>query len=141
MAQKQFDKVADILDLDQRDPRPPAASRCASTTSPSPSAWTTGSVKVFRGFRVPAQRRPRPLQGRHPLPPAGDDRHRPGPGHVDDLEVRRRRHPARRRQGRRHLRPARPQPRASRSGSAAAGSAPGRQERRPPAATSPPPTS
>ncbi len=44
-------------------------------------------------------------------------------GDVDDLEVRRRRHPARRRQGRRHLRPAQPERSASRSRSAAAGCA------------------
>ena len=61
-----------------------------------------------------AQRRARPLEGRHPLPPAGDARHRPRPRHLDDLEVRGRGHPARRRQGRRHLRP--PPPLAARAG-------------------------
>ena len=49
----------------------------------------------------PAQRRPRSLQGRHPLPPRG--RHRRGPRARldDDLEDRDRRRPLRRRQGRR----------------------------------------
>ncbi len=109
MAQKQFDGVADLLELDQptRDLlRQPLREYHFSI----PVRMDDGKVQVFRGFRVPAQRRPRPLQGRHPLPPAGDHRHRPGPGHVDDLEVLRGRHPARRRQGRRHLRPAQPQP-------------------------------
>ena len=69
-----------------------------------------GHVQVFRGFRVQHNDARGPSQGRHPLPPAGDDRHRPRARHVDDLEVRGRRHPARRRQGRRHLRPPPPQP-------------------------------
>ncbi len=78
----------------------------------------------------PAQRCARPLQGRHPLPPAGDRRHGPGPGDVDDVEVRRRRHPARRREGRCHLRPAQPQ-RPGAGGDLPRLDPPGRQERRP----------
>ena len=51
----------------------------------------------------PAQRSPRPVQGRRPLPPRG--RHRRGPRArlADDLEDRGRRRPVRRRQGRRQL--------------------------------------
>ena len=52
----------------------------------------------------PAQPRPRPGQGRHPLPPGRHPRRGQGPRDVDDLEVRGRRHPVRRRQGRRHRR-------------------------------------
>ena len=77
-----------------------------------------------------AQRRPRPLEGRHPLPPAGDPRHRPRPRHLDDLEVRGRGHPARRRQGRRHLRPPPPEPARAGADLPRLG-APARQERRP----------
>ena len=57
----------------------------------------------------PAQRRPRPVQGRDPVSPAGDDRHGAGPGDVDDVEVLGRGHPAGRGEGRRHLRPAQPE--------------------------------
>ena len=58
----------------------------------------------------PAQRRPRPGQGRHPLPSARDARHGPRPRDVDDVEVLGGGHPARRRQGRRDLRSAQPEP-------------------------------
>ena len=56
------------------------------------------------GLQGPAQHRPRAGQGRHSLSPGRDPRRGQGPGHVDDLEVRRCRHPIRRRQGRRHRR-------------------------------------
>ena len=57
----------------------------------------------------PAQRRPRPLQGRRPLPPRGRRRRGPRAGLADDLEDRGGRRPLRGRQGRRQLprRPAR----------------------------------
>ena len=49
----------DAVRQGRRRPRPRrrrratcCASRSASTTSRSPSGWTTGAVKVFRGFRV-----------------------------------------------------------------------------------------
>ena len=48
----------------------------------------------------PAQRRARPLQGGHPLPPRGGPRRGAGARLADDLEDRDRRHPLRRRQGR-----------------------------------------
>ena len=78
----------------------------------------------------PAQRRARPGQGRHPLPPARDARHGARAGDVDDVEVLGRRHPARRRQGRRDLRPAQPEP-ARAGGDLPRLGAPAREERRP----------
>ena len=77
----------------------------------------------------PAQRPARAGQGRHPLPPPGDGRHRARAGHLDDLEVRAGRHPARRRQGRGHLRPAPDVPPRAGAGLPRLG-APGVQERR-----------
>ncbi len=50
------------------------------------------------------QHHPRPGQGRHPLSPGRDARRGDGARGLDDVEVRRRAHPVRRRQGRRHLR-------------------------------------
>ncbi|CAA9484476.1 MAG: NAD-specific glutamate dehydrogenase; NADP-specific glutamate dehydrogenase, partial [uncultured Solirubrobacteraceae bacterium] len=55
----------------------------------------------------PAQRRARPLQGRHPLPSGGRPRRGACAGLADDLEDGDRRHPVRGRQGR-HQRPRRP---------------------------------
>ena len=64
-----------------------------------------------RGGRRSAHRLPRapqpgpgPGQGRHPLRPRRHARRGEGARRVDDLEVRRRQHPVRRRQGRRRLR-------------------------------------
>ena len=54
----------------------------------------------------PAQRRARAVQGRHPLPPRRRPRRGARARLADDLEDRDRRHPVRRRQGRRQLRPA-----------------------------------
>jgi len=51
------------------------------------------------GVPRPARQRPRPLQGRAPLSPARQPRGVHRPGDVDDLEVRRRRHPLRRCEG------------------------------------------
>ena len=62
----------------------------------------------------PAQPGPRAGQGRHPLPPGRLPRRGQGPRDVDDLEVRGRRHPVRRRQGRRDRRPEAAQPEGAR---------------------------
>ena len=51
----------------------------------------------------PAQRRARAVQGRHPLPPGGRPRRGARARLADDLEDRDRRHPVRRREGRRQL--------------------------------------
>ena len=70
--------------------RSPSRCRCGSTTAAS----------AFSGLPGPAQRRPRPLQGRPPVPPRRRPRRGPRAGLADDLEDRRRRPPVRRRQGR-----------------------------------------
>ena len=61
----------------------------------------------LQGLPRAAQRRARPLQGRPALPPGRRPRRGPRAGDADDLEDRDRRHPVRRRQGRRQL-PQRP---------------------------------
>ena len=58
----------------------------------------------LRGLPRAAQPHPRPRQGRHPLSSGRDPGRSQGAGDVDDLEVRRRRHPVRRSEGRRDLR-------------------------------------
>ena len=108
MAQAQFDGAAELLGLDEatRDLlRTPMREYHFTIPVRMDDGKTQGLPRLPRA----AQRRPGPVQGRHPLPPPGDARHGPRPGHVDDLEVRRGRHPARRRQGRRDLRSAQPQ--------------------------------
>ena len=52
MAQAQFDKVADMLDLDAGHARAAALAAARVSRSASRCAWTTGTCKVFRGFRV-----------------------------------------------------------------------------------------
>ena len=104
VAQRQFDLTADRLNLSPglrsilREPH-------RALTVQFPVKMDDGSVRVFTGYRVPAQHEPRPGQGRHPLPPGRDPRRGQGPVDVDDLEVRDGGHSLRRRQGRRHRRP------------------------------------
>ena len=104
VAQQQFDLAADRLNLDPglrrvlREPR-------RELTVHFPVQMDDGSVQVFTGYPRPAQPRSRPGQGRHPLPPGRQHRRGQGPRDVDDLEVRGRGHPLRRRQGRRDRRP------------------------------------
>ena len=104
VAQRQFDLAADRLDLDPglrrvlREPR-------RELTVHFPVKMDDGSVAGLHRLPRPAQPRPRPRQGRHPLPPGRDPGRGQGPRDVDDLEVRRRRHPVRWRQGRRRRRP------------------------------------
>ena len=107
MAQRQFDHVAELLNL---DPQVAEILRwpMREFNFRIPVRMDDGTIRVF--FRLPraAQRCPRPQQGRHPLPPRRDDRYRARPGDVDDLEMRRGRHPPGRRQGRRDGRPGHP---------------------------------
>jgi hypothetical protein len=80
------------------------AGRCVNSTSRCRCAWTT----VHQGLpwlSRAVQRRPRPDEGWSALSPRRDDRHRPCPGRLDDLEDGRGRHPPGRRQGWRHLQP------------------------------------
>ena len=104
VAQQQFDLAAEMLNLDPglrdvlREPR-------RELTVHFPVHMDDGSVQVFTGYRVQHNLGRGPGQGRHPLPPGRHARRGQGPRDVDDLEVRGRRHPLRRRQGRRHRRP------------------------------------
>ena len=103
VAQQQFDLAAERLNLDPglrrvlREPR-------RELIVHFPVKMDDGSVQVYHRLPRPAQPRPRPGQGRHPLPPGRVARRGQGPRDVDDLEVRGRRHPVRRRQGRRDRR-------------------------------------
>ncbi len=69
-----------------------------------PVRMDDGRLRGVPGLPRPAQRRARAVQGRRPLPPG----RRPGrgarAGGADDVEVRARRHPVRRREGRRAVR-------------------------------------
>ena len=104
VAQQQFDLAADRLNLDPglrrvlREPR-------RELTVHFPVQMDDGTRPGLHRLSRPAQPRPRPGQGRHPLPPGREPRRGQGPRDVDDLEVRGRRHPVRRRQGRRDRRP------------------------------------
>ena len=89
----------------RRHSRCPAESRSASCTSRCRSSMDDGTHEGLQGFPCPVQRRTWPDEGWYSLPPGRDHRHRPRPRGLDDLEDRRRGHPARRRQGRHHLRP------------------------------------
>ena len=104
VAQQQFDLAADRLNLDPglrrvlREPR-------RELTVHFPVQMDDGIGPGVHRLSRPAQPRPRSGQGRHPLPPGREPRRGQGPRDVDDLEVRGRRHPVRRRQGRRDRRP------------------------------------
>ena len=82
MAQAQFDKSADILGLDPAT-RDLLRFPLREYHFAIPVKMDDGKVKVFRGFRV-QHNDARALEGRHPLPPAGDRRHGPRPRDVDD---------------------------------------------------------
>ena len=103
VAQLQFDRAAERLALDPglrdvlREPRraltvhfPVRMDDGRSRSSPATACSTTCA---------------RPGQGRHPLPSGRDARRGQGARLLDDLEVRGRQPPVRRRQGRRHRRP------------------------------------
>ena len=104
-ALQQLDDAARIIDLDPgvhevlRNPR-----RTLEVVGPDPHGRRL-DPRVHGLPRAP-QHLARPLQGRHPLPPGGDPRRGEGARDVDDVEVRGREHPVRRREGRRDRRPA-----------------------------------
>ena len=89
---------------------PACARSCASPqrelTVHFPVKRDDGSVDVFTGYRVQHNVARGPAKGGLRFHPAHRPRRRPRAGHVDDLEVRPRRRAVRRRQGRRHVRPA-----------------------------------
>ena len=72
-----------------------------------PVKMDDGSVQVFTGYRVQHNLGRGPAKGGIRYHQDVSPRRGQGPRDVDDLEVRGRRHPVRRRQGRRHRRPAR----------------------------------
>ena len=102
ISQIQFDMAAEFLKLDPglrqilRTPR-------ASWKSPVPSSSTTARSRFLRLSRA-AQHRPRPVQGRHPLPSRTHARRSQSPGAWMTWKTRHGQHSLRRRQGRRHLR-------------------------------------
>src|SRR4029078_3518151 len=112
---REFDSAARILTLDPgiwrilTHPKRQIIVSC-------PVQMDNGEIEVFTGYRVqynitlgPAKRSrrydpARAAEGRHPLSPRRVARRGDRPRRVDDVEVRRRAHPLRRRQGRGHLR-------------------------------------
>ena len=95
---------------------PPSGSSCPTTCrgaalllprGPGPGPGQARRRQDARLLRLPraAQRRARPLQGRHPLPPRGGPRRGARARRADDLEDGHREHPLRRREGRRERRP------------------------------------
>ncbi len=109
VAQSQFDLAAERLDLDPgmrlvlREPR-------REFTVHFPVHMDDGSVQVFTGYRVQHNLGRGPAKGGIRYHQDVSPRRGQGPGHVDDLEVRGRGHPLRRRQGRRHRRSQAAQP-------------------------------
>ena len=97
-----FDIAADRLEARRRPPRR-LLDALPRGHRPDPGQAVRRQDPRLLRLPHPAQRRPRPVQGRRPLPPRG--RHRRGARArlADDLEDRGRRHPLRRRQGRRQL--------------------------------------
>ena len=95
-------------------PRPRARRRACRPSSPRPYREIAvqvpvrlddGSLLVTRGLPGPAQRRPGPVQGRHPLPPERRPQRGPGPRLAHDLEDGAARPALRRGQGRHRGRP------------------------------------
>ena len=97
-----FDIAADRLELRRRPPRRLLDALPRGHRPDPGEALRRQGPRLLR-LPDPAQRRPRPLQGRHPLPPRGRRRRGPRARLADDLEDGGRRHPLRRRQGRRQL--------------------------------------
>ena len=101
----QFERAADFISAST-----PARARSSATpkrqlTVSIPVKMDNKKIKVFTGLPRPALDRARALEGRHPLPSRRHARRGQGARDVDDLEVRGRQHPVRRRQGRHHRRP------------------------------------
>ena len=104
VAQQQFDIAADKLNLDPglrqvlREPR-------RELHVHFPVKMDDGSVQVFAGYRVQHNLGRGPAKGGIRYHQDVTHRRGQGPRDVDDLEVRGRGHPIRRRQGRRDRRP------------------------------------
>ena len=83
------------------NPHPPQAADHRLLSGPDGQRRDRSLHRLSR----PVQHHARPGEGRHPLSPGRHPRRGHGARGLDDVEVRRRAHPVRRRQGRRHLRP------------------------------------
>ena len=106
MAQTQFDNVAEQLNLDTATKELLRQSLCENIISAFRSGWMTAASGYFADSAFSTTMRAVP-----PKAASGSIRRRPSTrsapfGHVDDLEMRRGRHSAGRRQGRRDLRSA-----------------------------------
>ena len=100
---QEFDGAARLLGLDPGHLENPHASQAADhRVLPDPDGQRRD--RGLHRLPRPIQHHARPGQGRHPLSPRRHARRSHGARGVDDVEVRRRAHPVRRRQGRRHLR-------------------------------------
>ena len=101
---QEFDEAARILNLEPgiwKNPHAPQAADHRLLSRADGQRRDRGLHRLSRAV----QHHARPGQGRHPLSPRRVARRGDGAGRVDDLEVRRRAHSVRRRQGRGHLRP------------------------------------
>ena len=115
IAREQLRRVAEVFGIDQNLVN--VLQECKKAVEVSiPVSMDDGDDRGLHRLPRRAQHRARPVQGRHPLPPGRHARRGQGAGDVDDLEVRGRQHPVRRREGRRRLRPEDDCPRASSSG-------------------------
>ena len=104
LAQQQLHKVAETFGIDERLVN--VLQECKKAVEVSiPTSLDDGSVRAFRGYRVTHNVVPRPVEGRHPVPPGRHPRRGQGARHVDDVEVLADGAAVRRREGRRDLRP------------------------------------
>ena len=101
VARAQLRRIADVLGLDESLVR--VLERCKKGVVVAiPTRMDDGRMEVFEGYRVQHNLARGPSKGGIRYHPDCQPRRGAGAGDVDDLEVRPRRHPLRRRQGRRH---------------------------------------
>ncbi len=108
VAQEQFDRIADMLDLDQAT-RDLLRNPLREYHFSIPIRMDHGGIQIFRGFRVQHNDARGPCKGGirfHPMETIDTD---PGALHVDDVEVLRCGHTAGREQRRDHMRSAQSQ--------------------------------
>ena len=104
IAREQLRRVGeDVRDRPESDQRPRAVQEVGRGLDPGDDGRRLRDR--LRGLPRHAQHRPRPVEGRHPLPPGRHPRRGQGARDVDDVEVRADGPSVRRREGRRRLRP------------------------------------
>ena len=103
-AQSQLRNVATMLNLDAGLTEILASPKRELTVR-FPVRMDDGSTRVFTGYRVQHNEARGPVKGGLRYSPARRPRRGAGAGDVDDLEMRPRQHPLRRRQGWRHVDP------------------------------------